>query len=300
MNSIKMAPLLLTFGEVARFKSFTKAAKSLAMSKSAISQQISRLEEATGEELLVRNTRGVVLTIVGEALLSRTQLLNEQVILALDDLQSAKTQPTGKFKVAVPPFFERDLIALAINQLCSEYPGVVPEVIVTGKWTDLVENGLDCAIFGGTLKDSRYRALPIGDVSEVILASASYVSKVNTSENESLLCTGKFIATPWQNCEVTLFDVTTQQMRHVQISHSVQTTSVSAALEMAICGMGLLLYPKFLAKEAVFSRKLLHIEPNLQGRAWTFYFVHNFQKNKPAHINRFYQLICYYFNELTS
>ncbi|MEZ8804325.1 LysR family transcriptional regulator, partial [Vibrio splendidus] len=68
MNSVKLAPLLLIFVEVAQKRSFTAAAKKLGLSKSAISQQIKRLEEATGHQLLVRNTRGVVLTTIGEAL----------------------------------------------------------------------------------------------------------------------------------------------------------------------------------------------------------------------------------------
>ncbi|MFT4574100.1 MAG: DNA-binding transcriptional LysR family regulator, partial [Marinomonas primoryensis] len=77
MNSVKLAPLLLIFVEVANKRSFTAAAKKLGMSKSAVSQQIKRLEESTGQQLLIRNTRGVVLTAVGETLLARSELLSE-------------------------------------------------------------------------------------------------------------------------------------------------------------------------------------------------------------------------------
>lgn len=58
MNNVKLAPLLLIFAEVAKRRSFTAAAKQLALSKSAVSQQIKRLEQEVGQQLLVRNTRG--------------------------------------------------------------------------------------------------------------------------------------------------------------------------------------------------------------------------------------------------
>ena len=78
MNNIKLAPLLLIFSEVAKKQSFTAAAKQLGISKSAVSQQIKRLEEAVGQQLLARNTRGMKLTPIGERLLTRSELLSDQ------------------------------------------------------------------------------------------------------------------------------------------------------------------------------------------------------------------------------
>lgn len=95
MNTVKLAPLLLIFVEVAKRRSFSAAAKQLGLSKSAVSQQIKRLEDATGQQLLVRNTRGVVITAVGEALLVRSERLSEQMSLALTELESVKEQPRG-------------------------------------------------------------------------------------------------------------------------------------------------------------------------------------------------------------
>ena len=111
MNAIKIAPLMLIFAEVARLGSFTLAGKKLNLSKSAVSQQIKRLEEALDTQLLSRNSRGLSLTIAGERLLERSALLNEQLTIALNDIKSEQTQPSGVFRVSIPPFFERSIPA---------------------------------------------------------------------------------------------------------------------------------------------------------------------------------------------
>lgn len=177
MNTIKLAPLLLIFVEVANKRSFTLAAKKLGLSKSAISQQIKRLEEATGQQLLVRNTRGVILTSVGESLLARSELLREQLSLALTELDCVKDQPAGSFRVSIPPLFDKNVLVPALRQLCIEFPLIKPEIIVTARWQDLIEHSLDAAIFGGNLKDCNYRALSIGKVTEIFCASPGYLKQ---------------------------------------------------------------------------------------------------------------------------
>ena len=83
MNKLKLLPSLLVFSEVANQASFTRAAKVLGLSKSTVSQQISRLEDGIGMQLLLRNTRGISVTAIGQRLLQRCELLQDQVDLAL-------------------------------------------------------------------------------------------------------------------------------------------------------------------------------------------------------------------------
>ncbi|PWQ93433.1 LysR family transcriptional regulator [Leucothrix arctica] len=90
MTKIKLLPSLITFSEVALQGSFTKAAKLLGMSKSAVSQQITRLEAELGVQLLKRNTRGLSVTTAGEKLLKRCELLKGQVDMAFFELAKSR------------------------------------------------------------------------------------------------------------------------------------------------------------------------------------------------------------------
>ncbi len=298
MNTVKLAPLLIIFVEVAKKRSFSEAAKQLGLSKSAVSQQIKRLEETTGQQLLVRNTRGVVLTAVGETLLSRSELLSEQMSLALTELESVKEQPGGKFKVSVPPFFENNIVIPAVSQLCLEFPLLEPEVMVTGRWQDLIQQNLDVAIFGGDLKECNYRALSIGKTAERFCASPRYLHQQGDLTCIEDLLSHRFIATPWQHTELDLFDTEMGTQRLLPIKHTIKTNTLITLREMALNHMGIALCPEFLVQADIRAERLMPVLPEVHGRAWHFYFLHQYMGDKPIHISRFYQLICYHFNKV--
>jgi len=299
MNNIKLAPLVLIFSEVAKRQSYTAAAKQLGLSKSAVSQQIKRLEKEVGQQLLARNTRGMTLTPVGERLLTRSELLSDQLTLTFQELESAKEQPSGLFKISIPPFFKKDIIIPAVAQLCIEYPQIEPEIVVTGKWQDLIEHDLDASIFGGNLQDCNYRALSIGKVAEIFCASPRYIKKNGQLVVMDDLLNHKFIATPWQQDVIKFFDEKKNEFEF-PLPHYAKTNNLTTVLEMIIHDMGIALFPEFLAQSELANGQLIHVLPKVQGRAWHFYFLHRYQGEKPIHVTRFYQLICYYFTKANS
>jgi DNA-binding transcriptional LysR family regulator len=73
---------LLTFREVARQGSFSRAAEALARSQPAVSHQVGALERELGTALLVRGRAGAVLTPAGELLLAHADALAERLALA--------------------------------------------------------------------------------------------------------------------------------------------------------------------------------------------------------------------------
>ena len=296
MNTVKLAPLLLIFAEVARQGSFTAASKKLGLSKSAISQQIKRLETELDLQLLARNTRGVVLTQVGETLLARSELLSEQLANAVNDIQKVKDQPSGTFRISLPPFFERNIIVPALHQLCLEYPLIKPELVVTGRWQDLIEHQLDAAIFGGTLKDSNYKAQSIGKVRDLFCATANYLQRNGTPESLDDLIEHKYLASHWQKHKLILIDQRSRTDREFSLEHYALTNNLTTLVEMTLSDMGIALLPEFVCQQEINRGDLVHLLPNYHGRPWHFYFLHRYQSNKPAYVERFYQLVKHYFN----
>lgn len=295
MNIVKLAPLLLIFAEVAKQRSFTSAAKKLSLSKSAVSQQIKRLESELNMQLLARNTRGVVLTQLGETLLVRSELLSEQLANAVSDIQKVKAQPSGQFRVSVPPFFERNIIVPAIRQLCLEFPLIEPELIISGQWQDLIEHQLDVAIFGGRLKDSNYKAQSIGQVSDIFCATANYLQRHGTPETLAALQHHKYIASRWQKGQHRLIDKQQKAEQVLLLEHYAQTNNLPTLMEMTLADMGVALLPEFVSRQAISRGNLVHLLPNYHGRPWRFYFLHRYQSNKPDYVERFYQLVKHYF-----
>ncbi len=295
MNAIKIAPLMLIFAEVARLGSFTLAGKKLNLSKSAVSQQIKRLEEALDTQLLSRNSRGLSLTIAGERLLERSALLNEQLTIALNDIKSEQTQPSGVFRVSIPPFFERSILVPALRQLSLEYPLITPHVEVTGRWQDLIDNNLDAAIFGGKLKDSEYKAQSIGKVRDVFCCSPNYLKQAQNLTKASDIVHHPFIATPWQRDSLNLYDTESKQFIVQDTEHRFFTTSLNTLVDMTLSDMGIALIPEFIAHQEWRLGRLVRVLPHVHGNDWHFYYLHRYTVNKPAHVARFYSLISHYF-----
>ena len=296
MNNIKRLPALLIFAEVANQQSFTLAAKQLGMSKSAISQQLKRLEEDIGQQLLSRHTRGMSLTAAGEKLLGRCELLRDQVELAIEELDSSKETPTGTFAITIPHSCEKDVVIPALSQLCQEFPLIEPQIQVTDTAQDLMQNHLDVAIYAGELRDSNYRAMPMGNAHEVFCATPAYVQKQGMPNSLSQLQDHRIIGNSWQKSPLTVYNQQAPtEKRPLEINFFANTNTLPSALEMVLHHMGITLLPEFTIQKELASGQLVRVLPNFQGSQWPFYMVHRFQGEKPIHITRFYQLVKHFF-----
>src|ERR1700704_2730708 len=94
--------ILAGFLTVAEERSFTKAAKRLGVSPSAMSHAIRGLEEGLGVRLLSRTTRSVAPTEAGEQLLARLRPALTDVQDALDQLSGLRDKPAGRLRLLVP------------------------------------------------------------------------------------------------------------------------------------------------------------------------------------------------------
>lgn len=307
MNNIKLLPSLLIFAEVAQRGSFSKAAHHLGLSKSAVSQHISRLESQMGLQLLSRNTRGMALTANGVKLLSRSELLKDQVDLAFQELASAEQSPSGIFSITFPHLLEKDVVTPALSQLCQEFPRIELRLLVTDEPLDLIQDNLDVALYGGEMRDSGYRALPIGTLSEIFCCSPGYIQRCGSPESPEALQQHRWISTNWQKPSLTLYPDPLNSDRAkappeqtIQLHPFARTNSLSFAVEMAKQDMGFVLLPEIASQALIRKGQLSRILKKYQGQKWPFYFVHPFQGEKPIHVARFYQLIKHFFAKAKS
>src|SRR3954453_8151916 len=95
---------LLAFLAVARERSFTRAAKQLGVSQSALSQTIRVLEARLGLRLLTRTTRSVAPTEAGERLLSTIGPHIEGIENAIDQLSALRDKPAGTVRLTATEY----------------------------------------------------------------------------------------------------------------------------------------------------------------------------------------------------
>lgn len=112
------------FIEVARLKSFSKAAKVLYVSQTAVSQQIAVLEKELEVELFYRNKKNVQLTHAGEVFLTESKRLISQFENAVLKAREVTNGFDGMIRMGFFSMFDRDVIASVLSVFHEKYPKV--------------------------------------------------------------------------------------------------------------------------------------------------------------------------------
>jgi molybdate transport repressor ModE-like protein len=115
--------------EVAVRGTIAGAARSLGLTASAVSQQLSALERETGAALLDRSPRGVVLTGAGQVLAERAAAILDLLAEARAELDRLSGQVSGPVSVAAVTSAAASLVSDAICALREEQPDVVVSVV---------------------------------------------------------------------------------------------------------------------------------------------------------------------------
>src|SRR5436853_1669372 len=135
--------VLSAFLAVAEERSFTRAAKRLGVSTSALSHAMRGLEERFGVHLLARTTRSVAPTDAGEQLIARLRPALGDIQGALDLISGLRDRPAGRVRLIVSPIAATTVLAPKLGQFARDYPDVVLDVTTDESRGDVVGVGLN-------------------------------------------------------------------------------------------------------------------------------------------------------------
>lgn len=151
MKHLPSLNALRAFDAVARLHSVTAAAAELAVTPSAISRQISNLEDDIGVALLTRNGRGLRLTADGERLESGLADAFDQITGAVERLRMPARG--SRLRILVPPVFASAWLIPRLDRFNARHPEI--DVILISKDEQLKEPGdADFLIGWGGYEDS--------------------------------------------------------------------------------------------------------------------------------------------------
>lgn len=167
-----------TFVCVVEAGSFTRAADRLMLPKARVSQRISDLEAHLGVRLLNRTTRALSLTADGHAYFAKCQLIMQEIEELEGALKGGKQEPKGRLRVEALVSMARWIIAPNLHQFQARYPHINLRLGSSDRISNILEEGIDCAIRGGALEDSSLIARHIGEVRMGLYASAEYLQRM--------------------------------------------------------------------------------------------------------------------------
>ena len=167
--------VLSAFLAVAEQRSFTRAAKRLGVSPSALSHAIRGLEEQIGVRLLARTTRSVAPTDAGEQLIGRLGPALGDIREALEQISGLRDRPAGRVRLLVPRLAATMLLAPKLAQFAHAYPDVVLDITTDDSRVDLVAGRFDAGIHIGEFIERDMIAVRVGrDHRPAIVAAPGY------------------------------------------------------------------------------------------------------------------------------
>lgn len=168
------------FKTVADCNSFTQAAEQLDLPKPTVTNAVQSIERQLGVRLLQRTTRKVSLTVEGALYLERcTALLNE-----LEDMNGLFIGDgrllSGAVRVDLPERLAHLSVIPALPEFFQRHPGIQVRLGSNDRFADLVGEGIDCAVRGGTLRDSTLVARRIAAMEQINVAAPAYLARHGT------------------------------------------------------------------------------------------------------------------------
>jgi LysR family transcriptional regulator, regulator for bpeEF and oprC len=164
------------FVRVVETGGMTRAADSLALPKATATTLIQQLEAALGVKLLNRTTRSVNVTTDGAAYYPRCVAILAEIRETEELLGQRHGSPQGRLRVEVPTLMARLVIVPALPAFFSRYPDIDLQLGCSERRSDLIEEGIDCAVWSGELEDSTLIARRIGQLYFGTCASRSYLA----------------------------------------------------------------------------------------------------------------------------
>jgi DNA-binding transcriptional LysR family regulator len=265
---------LRVFHAVAEAGSFTHAGDSLNLSQSAVSRQISGLEESLQVPLFHRHARGLILTEQGELLYRTAREVFAKLSMTEAMLSESKDRPKGPLKVTTTVAFGSSWLTPRIREFLDLYPEITLTLLVDDTEVDLSMREADVAV---RMKPPRQPDLVqrhLMTVRSYAFASADYLKKHGTParpedlDNHRIIIYGDDTPPPTGNTNW-LMEAGTKPgaTRHTIL----KVNNIYAILRAVQAGLGIGALPNYMMPD---SSELVRILPELAGPTNECYFVY--------------------------
>ena len=233
------------FTRVAERRSFAQAASDLGLPRSRASEAVQQLERHLGVRLLARTTRKVTLTAEGEDYYRRCLA----ILSAIDDADAAaaQTAPTGPLRIDVHSRFAQQYLLPGLPGFLERYPKIQLHIGEGDRLTDLVAEGVDCAIRVGKPADSGLVGRKLGVLAEGTFASPAYLARHGVPTSPDDLSGHRmigFVSSATQAVMPLEFQAN-GGVRLVSLPVSVTVSAAAANASLALLGLGLVQVPRY-------------------------------------------------------
>lgn len=252
------------FVRVIEYKSFTETSKRLGIPISTISRKVSELEKYLGIRLIERSTRNLRLTETGQEYYQYCRRGLEEFETGALMINDKQAEVSGTLRLSIPPNIADILVTPIICDYQLAYPGTSVKVLVTERYVDLIEDGVDIAIRAGVLEDSSLVARRLLKYRHLLVASPQYIKRHGEPKHPNELASHRLLSfSGWR--EPVIWEFFKQKETCKTTIDSVLSINEMAGLQYAAENhQGIANLPAIICAQALEQGKLVEVMPEWQ------------------------------------
>ena len=265
---------LRIFHAVAEAGSFTHAGETLNLSQSAVSRQISALEDSLKTPLFHRHARGLILTEQGEMLFDTVRDVFSKLAGAEARLAESREKPSGLLRVTTTVALGSVWLAPRIKEFLDLYPDIRVSILTDDDELDLGMREADCAIRMNPPRQSDLVQRHLLTIHVHVFASPDYLRKHGAPksaadlDHHKLIVYGEDPRPPFPGVNWLLEAGMPDGKRR---EPALRCNNVYGILRAVENGIGIAAFPDYMAQE---SDKIVQVLPEIEGPTFEAYFVY--------------------------
>jgi len=253
------------FVRVVEAGSFTKAAATLGMNRTSVTQLVQQLEARLRLKLLNRTTRKVNVTADGAAYYERVVRLLAELDDIEHNLPGASSTPRGLLRVDVPSPFANIILVPALPAFYARYPEIQFDLGASDRKVDLIGDNVDCVVRGGEITDGALVARHVGDLQLGVYAAPAYLAQAGTPDHPGELRDPRhrIVRYRWSGDLPYALHRDGETVR-IAGRHVLAIDDGNAYLTAGLAGLGALWLPEYMARDHAAGGALVRLFPDWQ------------------------------------
>lgn len=279
---------LRIFHAVAQAGSFTHAGEELHLSQSAVSRQVSALEDDLSIALFHRHARGLILTEQGELLYQTAQDVFSKLSTVQATLSDSRARPVGELRVTTTVGFGSTWLTPRIGEFLENYPEIEVSLICDDRELDLGMREADVAIRMAMPTQPDLVKLRLCTIHTHLYAAPEYLDRhgapkvLEEIDEHDLIVYGEEAPPTLRNVNWPLF---IGLKAHNQRKPRLQVNNIYGLLLAAENGLGIAALPDYMVWG---NNRIVRVLPEVQGPSFDTFFVYpeELRNTKRIHVFR--------------
>ncbi len=265
---------LRVFHAVAEAGSFTHAGETLNLSQSAVSRQISALEESLHTPLFHRHARGLMLTEQGDLLHRTARDMAARLSMTTARIRESRDRPQGRLLVTATVGFGSVWLTPRLNDFLKRYPEIDISMVLADTELDLSMREADVAIRMVQPRQPDLVKLHLMKMRYRVVASPAYLNEhpapktAEELDNHKIVIFGDDASPPVPGLDW-LLEVGAKP--GTKRRPALRVNSTYGIFRAVQSGLGIAAIPDYLARD---GRGLVSVLPDLETPTQDAYFVY--------------------------